>query len=99
MAVRTDLPPYPNGWFVFGFSDELRPEALLSRQFMGQRVVVFRTRSGKVVASEAYCPHLGAHFGSGGRVEGELLRCPFHGFSFDDAGACGCAGRQKAPPP
>jgi hypothetical protein len=31
---------------------------------------------------------MGAHLGHGGLVEGELLRCTFHGFCFDGRGAC-----------
>jgi len=34
------------------------------------------------VDRDAYCPHLGAHLGAGGRVEGECIRCPFHGWTF-----------------
>ena len=30
----------------------------------------------------AHCPHMGAHLGFGGRVVGEAIRCPMHGFSF-----------------
>lgn len=99
MPGRTGLPPYPNGWFVVGFSDEVRPGRVLARQFMGQEVVVFRTRSGKACAADAYCPHLGAHFGYGGSVEGEWLRCPFHGFCFDAQGSCVKTGYGTKPPP
>ncbi len=35
---------------------------------------------------DAYCPHLGAHLGHGGAVEGCELRCPFHGWRFDAEG-------------
>jgi nitrite reductase/ring-hydroxylating ferredoxin subunit len=55
---------------------------------MDEELVVFRTRSGALRASRPWCPHLGAHLGHGGRVEGETLRCPFHGFRFDADGAC-----------
>jgi nitrite reductase/ring-hydroxylating ferredoxin subunit len=66
---------------------------------MGQEVVVFRAASGQACAADAYCPHLGAHFGYGGRVEGDLLRCPFHGFCFDTTGACVKTGYGTNPPP
>jgi len=95
----SDALPYPSGWFLFGFSDELSPGHLLARPFMGQEVVIFRTEAGKVCAVDAYCPHLGAHFGYGGRVEGELLRCPFHGFCFDAGGNCVRTGYRTKPPP
>jgi phenylpropionate dioxygenase-like ring-hydroxylating dioxygenase large terminal subunit len=48
-------------------------------------MVLLRTRSGHVRLLEAYCPHLGAHLAVGGRVEGETLVCPFHGWRFDTA--------------
>jgi nitrite reductase/ring-hydroxylating ferredoxin subunit len=93
------LLSYPSGWFAFGFSDELPPGKLLARPFMGQEVVVFRTQSGQACAADAYCPHLGAHFGYGGSVEGDLLRCPFHGFCYDTSGACVRTGYGTKPPP
>ncbi|MCA9520333.1 MAG: Rieske (2Fe-2S) protein [Myxococcales bacterium] len=78
----------PSGWYFVRRSDELRPGQLVSRRFFGRDLIVYRTESGRVVATEPYCPHLGAHFGHGGRVEGEELRCPFHGFRFDTEGGC-----------
>jgi hypothetical protein len=48
---------------------------------------------------DAYCPHLGAHFGYGGTVEDDLLRCPFHGFCYDTSGTCVRTGYGTAPPP
>jgi nitrite reductase/ring-hydroxylating ferredoxin subunit len=44
--------------------------------------------SGSAAVFDAHCPHLGADLGRGGRVEGESLRCPFHGWAFDVSGAC-----------
>jgi nitrite reductase/ring-hydroxylating ferredoxin subunit len=83
------LPPqFPAGWFSVGFSHEIAPGRSVSRRFMGQEIVVFRTESGRLHALDAYCPHLGAHLGHGGTVEREVLRCPFHGFTFDGSGAC-----------
>lgn len=99
MPRQNSLPPYPEGWFVYAFSDELGRGGLLSRPFMGQDVVVFRTGSGQACAVDAYCPHLGAHFGYGGTVEGEYLRCPFHGFCYDTAGHCVRTGYNTKPPP
>lgn len=31
---------------------------------------------------DAYCPHLGANMAEGGRVKGDCLECPFHGWLF-----------------
>jgi nitrite reductase/ring-hydroxylating ferredoxin subunit len=98
-ATRRALPPYPSGWYALAFSDELKCEQLLIRPFVGREVVLFRTRSGRPAALDAYCPHLGAHFGHGGRVQGEMLRCPFHGFRFDTGGRCVETGYGSQPPP
>jgi len=94
-----ELPPFPNGWYVFALSDELAPGKLIARRFVGQEVTVFRSECGKVAAVESYCPHLGAHFGYGGKVKGEVLQCPFHGFEFDGSGQCTATGYGTTVPP
>jgi nitrite reductase/ring-hydroxylating ferredoxin subunit len=68
------------------------------RELIGE-VIVYRTAARRVVVTHPYCPHLGAHLGHGGRVEGETLRCPFHGFRFDAQGACVAAYPGKKVPP
>lgn len=80
--------PNPDGWFAACFSDELKPGSLMAHKLFDRDVVLFRTESGRAAMLDAHCPHLGAHLGHGGRVEGEGLRCPFHGFTFDPEGAC-----------
>ena len=97
MASRA-LPPYPSGWYAVGLASELAPGTVLSRPFMGSDLVLYRTHSGVVRAVPPYCPHLGAHLGHGGRVDGELLVCPFHGFAYDECGACVRTGYGTRPP-
>ena len=92
-------PGPPAGWYAVAFSSEVAPGALLTRRFVGGEVIVYRTASGRAVVTHPYCPHLGAHLGHGGRVEGETLRCPFHGFRFDPQGACVAAYPGKKVPP
>jgi len=92
------LPPFPDGWFVIGFDDELPARRVIARRFMGQELVLYRTESGRVCVSDAHCPHLGAHLGHGGTVVGESIRCPFHGFRFDPTGACVATGYGTKPP-
>jgi len=96
---RRALPPYPSGWYAIAFADELRRGQTLTRSFAGREVVLYRTASGRAGAMDAYCPHMGAHLGFGGRVEGERLRCPFHGFCFDVDGRCVETGYGSKPPP
>ena len=90
--------PYPDGWFCVAFADELPPGRVLRRRFMGEDLVVYRTRRGVLRVVEPYCPHLGAHLGHGGRVEGEEIVCPFHHFAFGADGTCVRTGYGTRPP-
>lgn len=90
------LNPFPSGWFVAAFSHELKKGKVISKTFMGQEIVIFRTQGGVASALDAHCPHLGAHLGHGGYVEGDCLRCPFHHFEFDTEGSCNKSKHLKA---
>jgi len=92
------LYPYPNGWYVLAISKELKPNEILTKTFMGEQIVIFRTESGKVAVMDAFCPHLGAHLGFGGKIVGENIKCPFHYFEFDVTGACVKTGYNTPPP-
>jgi phenylpropionate dioxygenase-like ring-hydroxylating dioxygenase large terminal subunit len=91
--------PVPNSWYALAFASELKPGTVLARRLAGRDLVLYRTRSGKVNAAGAYCPHLGAHLGYGGTIEGEEIRCPFHAFRFDLDGRCTATGYGTKPPP
>ena len=81
--------PIPNGWFVVTTSDELAAGEVRALHYFGRDLALHRTESGEARLTDAYCPHLGAHLAVGGKVEGECLRCPFHGWAFDGgSGAC-----------
>ena len=98
-ADRLNPPtrPDPNGWFCVAFSDEVRPGAITTRPFMGGEVVVYRTPRGLLRAVRPRCPHLGAHLGVGGTLDGEEIVCPFHRFAFDPSGACVRTGYDLPP--
>lgn len=91
------LPPFPSGWYVLGAAHDLRPGAIWRRELGGRKLVVFRTEAGEVAALDAYCPHLGAHLGHGGRVEKDAVRCPFHGLRFGTDGRCKATGYPGEP--
>ncbi len=89
MSKRFPFHPYPNSWFVVAFSQELGPGGVMPLHYFGQELVLFRTEDGVARVFDAYCPHLGAHLGCGGVVQGNNLRCPFHGWQFaGDGGQC-----------
>ncbi|MCA9662075.1 MAG: Rieske 2Fe-2S domain-containing protein [Myxococcales bacterium] len=83
-----DFSPYPTSWIQIGWSHELRRGQVRAVRCLGRELVLFRGEDGRVRVVDAYCPHLGAHLGVGGSVVGNDLRCPFHGWEFDGAGAC-----------
>ncbi|WP_329075023.1 Rieske 2Fe-2S domain-containing protein [Streptomyces niveus] len=71
-----------------GLTGEVKPAQVVARRLGSQDVVLWRTAQGALHANRPYCPHLGAHLGVGGTVQGDTLVGPFHGFRFDTTGAC-----------
>lgn len=85
---RYDLPPYTEGWFQIGWSDELATGALRQVRQFGRTYVMFRGADGVVGVLDDICPHLGAHLSEGGCVRGSSVRCPYHHWAYDRTGAC-----------
>jgi phenylpropionate dioxygenase-like ring-hydroxylating dioxygenase large terminal subunit len=89
-AEQSDPSRYPfdipMGWFQVAWSEELAPGDVLPRFYFGRHLVLWRDEQGEAHLNDAYCPHLGAHFGYGGQVHGCDLVCPFHGWEFDADG-------------
>ncbi|KAL7295688.1 hypothetical protein TKK_0011041 [Trichogramma kaykai] len=84
-----NIPPiYPNGWFALAQSSEIKNGQVKQIVALGENFAVYRTENGIVRIVDAYCPHLGANMGIGGKVRGEDLECPFHSWRF-----CGATGK------
>jgi len=64
----------------------------------GRDVVLLRGVDGVARIFDAHCPHLGTHLGHGGRMVGNLLECPFHGWRFDATGRCVFVTHARALP-
>ena len=75
--------PIPNGWFIVAQAGELAPGEIRRVHYFGRELVLYRTEAGEARLVNAYCAHLGANLAVGGRVEGEGIRCPFHGWCYD----------------
>ena len=97
-VYRFPFPAFPNGWFALCFADEVLPGAVLALHRLGRDLVAWRDGEGAVRVADAYCPHLGAHFGHGGAVIDGELRCPFHHWRYDGSGACTYAAGAKRLP-
>lgn len=85
---RYFTPPIPNGWFQVAYADEVKPGDVVPLRYFGKDLVLFRSESGKLTMLDAFCPHLGAHLGHGGKVKGEAIECPFHAWQFSTEGKC-----------
>lgn len=78
---------FPEGWFGLGWSHEFATGQVAARRYFGEDLVVFRCTSGRLVAANAYCPHMGARLDVGGRVEGDCIVCPFHAWRWGADGS------------
>ncbi|HEX2033581.1 MAG TPA: Rieske 2Fe-2S domain-containing protein [Chloroflexota bacterium] len=92
-------PPLVRSWYLLGPASEVPAGRVISRELLGQPVVIFRGRSGPAHTLAAHCWHMGAHLGAG-RVVGDRLRCPLHHWEYDGGGICrhvpGTAGAPAA---
>ncbi|KMS61283.1 phenylpropionate dioxygenase-like ring-hydroxylating dioxygenase large terminal subunit [Sphingobium wenxiniae] len=77
----------PTGWFQIGWSAEIAPGATKAMKYFGEDMVAFRTEDGKLVVMDAHCKHLGAHLAYGGKVKGDCIACPYHGWEWNSQGA------------
>jgi 3-ketosteroid 9alpha-monooxygenase subunit A len=76
----------PTGWFQIGWSREVRPGQAVPMKYFGKDLVAFRSESGALSVLDAHCKHLGAHLGHGGKVRGDCVVCPYHGWAWDSEG-------------
>lgn len=78
---------YPfNCWWVAATTEEVTSKPI-SRWLLEQRVVLFRTGDGTVTALEDRCAHRWAPL-SQGRLIGDEIACPYHGFRYNARGVC-----------
>jgi phenylpropionate dioxygenase-like ring-hydroxylating dioxygenase large terminal subunit len=86
-----------NQWYVAALTEELTDRPL-GRVMHDEPVVLYRREDGTPVALEDRCLHRQAPL-SLGWVEGDNLRCTYHGLLFDCAGRCIEVPGQTAIPP
>jgi phenylpropionate dioxygenase-like ring-hydroxylating dioxygenase large terminal subunit len=77
----------PNQWYAILESKEIRPGKIIGVTRMGEKMVAWRNNKGELSVMSDKCPHRGVAL-SAGKVTGDCLQCPFHGFEFDSSGAC-----------
>lgn len=87
---------FGRGWYMIADATKLGDKPMSLRYF-ARDLVLYRGESGTPYLVDAYCPHMGAHLGKnetsyivrdGERIQGESIRCPFHGWRFGADGRC-----------
>jgi phenylpropionate dioxygenase-like ring-hydroxylating dioxygenase large terminal subunit len=94
---RVDI--HPDHWYPLAWSAEVKRGKALGVRFAGEPIVLVRTRSGKVFALEDRCAHRQVPLHAG-VVDGESIRCCYHGWTYDCTGRCTdipYLGRERLP--
>ncbi len=60
-SITNTTPDFPMGWFYVERSHELAVGEVKAVKAFDRELVLYRTRSGRAVLQDAFCPHLGAH--------------------------------------
>jgi phenylpropionate dioxygenase-like ring-hydroxylating dioxygenase large terminal subunit len=77
----------PNQWYVVLESKEVRRGKPVGVTRMGEKMVFWRDQQGKIACFVDQCPHRGVAL-SAGKLVGDCIQCPFHGFEYDSSGRC-----------
>jgi phenylpropionate dioxygenase-like ring-hydroxylating dioxygenase large terminal subunit len=80
--MALNLSMKPTGWFHIGWSGEIPAGTVKPLKYFSQDLVAFRTEDGELAVLDAFCHHLGAHLGHGGKVRGQSVACPYHGWQW-----------------
>ena len=76
-----------NAWYVAAWDHEIGPGRIAARTIIDQPLALYRTQAGEIVVLEDRCCHRFAPL-SLGRLEGDDLRCMYHGLKFAPDGRC-----------
>jgi nitrite reductase/ring-hydroxylating ferredoxin subunit len=87
-AEERAKPEHEKRWQDLDALKNIEPGRVHRYSVADEEIIAQTNTSGELRVFDAFCPHQGAHLGHGGRMDGELLRCPFHGFYFDSEGRC-----------
>jgi 5,5'-dehydrodivanillate O-demethylase len=74
-------------WLPVAELNELEPGRAKSIQVFGERFTFYRGQSGEPHLVDYYCAHRSSPLFTG-HVEGDCIRCFYHGWSYDSTGQC-----------
>ncbi|MBL8079881.1 MAG: Rieske 2Fe-2S domain-containing protein [Anaerolineales bacterium] len=78
---------FPKAWYPLALSTSLNRGGILRQTAFGVPLVLYRSKRGRVGVMSSTCIHMGADL-SRGKVSGERLQCPMHGWEFNTNGKC-----------
>ena len=82
---KTGLREY---WYPALLAREVGRRKPASRKMLGEIVVFFRGKEGRIAAIADACPHRGAALSLGETHFEGTVSCPYHGWTFDERGEC-----------
>ncbi|MFT3663687.1 Rieske 2Fe-2S domain-containing protein [Piscinibacter sp.] len=84
-------------WYIAGWAEDFSRE-LKERTLLGHSLVFYRDTKGTPVALRNRCPHRSYPLVHG-KLEGDVLRCGYHGLAFRADGSCADIPMQTSIPP
>lgn len=74
-------------WHPVLLAEKLAPGRALPLTILGGKLAVYRSADGAVHCVDNRCAHRGAML-SVGHVDGDMIRCPYHGWAYGPDGQC-----------
>lgn len=75
-----------NFWYAIEFSSVVTRKPM-RLTVLGQELVLYRDTQGRPVIMSDLCVHRGGAL-SDGELDGDCIRCPYHGWKYEPGGAC-----------
>ena len=86
-----------NCWYVAAWDYEFSENPKFARTILEVPLLLYKGESGNYYALDDRCCHRGAPL-SMGRIEGDCVRCMYHGMKFDERGICiEIPGQERIP--
>ena len=87
--IDTGAPPtrFARGWHCLGLHEEFDDGKPHSVTIFGTKLVVWVDTKGEVNVLDAFCRHMGGDL-SQGKLSGDNVACPFHGWLWKGNGRC-----------
>src|SRR5690606_31679510 len=74
-------------WMPIGGASEFDKRTIKPIRLLGEDLVLYRDFEGRYGLVDKHCPHRRADMANG-MVERHGIRCSYHGWQFDETGAC-----------